>query len=149
MSSSLHAELGEVMFGHGNQASAYEFKLRTASGGLIDTKERFDTSGKPRNAHRALLQEIQEQCQADVLKVTEQFPGFAMWQMRWKSQSTKPLPPKFLQAGVLAVCHRIASVYFQEMTRLAQGAASAVAVSRRHCGCVARSLVSLYRSTLS
>lgn len=116
----LHAQLQAVEFGHADQASNYEWRVANASAGLKDTIERFDRTGQPRNAHVALLRKVQTLCfhtEDNPLDPTEQFPGFAMWLLNWQNQKT----PKFLQAGALAVMHRVAQIYFEEMTRVASG----------------------------
>ena len=95
----------------------YEYRAVDASAGLADTIAQFAKTNKPRNAHWALLDRIKTLCfdtKESPLNPTEQFPGFAMWYMMWQNQNK----PKFLQAGVLAVMHRLATVYFEEMAQL-------------------------------
>lgn len=110
----IHSELAAVQFGHAEQSDLYEHTRAAAVTGAKQTLKRFEIEGKPRNAHTRLLQRLLEAVNKDELAPNTQFPGFCMWFMYWPNQTR----PKFLEAGVLSVMHRVAQQYLYEMKQL-------------------------------
>lgn len=114
---SLEAQLRAVQFGHGAKASEYEIGRTEACSGLIDSVENH------RNASEDLIELVTQELADGELKVGQQYPGFAMWQIQEANPGNKkkPILNKLLQADVLAVFHRVVSQYLSEMRALAQG----------------------------